>query len=93
MINAQHQKSSTFQTNAVNRSRQQNFVANVNYKHAFNTSGKELTADIDYGEYVSSALSSTATRYYKLDGTLLQPDYVLNGDQAGKLKLRTAKVE
>lgn len=93
VINAQHQKSSTFQTDATNRSKQQNFVANINYKHSFNTNGKELTADIDYGEYISNALSSTATRYYKLDGTLLQPDYILNGDQSGKLKLRTAKAD
>lgn len=93
VIDAGHQSASTFQTKALNDNGNNNLVANINFKHSFNTTGKELTADIDYGEYRSNAISSTATKYYKLNGSALQPDYLLNGNQDGKLTLKTAKVD
>lgn len=93
VLNAQRQKTSTFQTIATNNDHADNVVANINFKHAFNTNGKELTADIDYGEYNSASLSRVATRYYNLVGGSLQPDYILDGDQDGKLILRTAKID
>jgi iron complex outermembrane receptor protein len=93
VINDQKQSASTFQTKAQNNNNNHNAVGNINYKHSFNTTGKELTADIDYGEYNSGSLSSTATKYYQLNGSALQPDYILNGDQSGKLILRTGKID
>lgn len=93
VINAAHQAVSTFQTLAVNDGANRNTIANINFKHSFNTTGKELTADIDYGEYKNNALSNSGTKYFNLNGGSLQPDYVLLGDQTGKLKLRTAKVD
>ena len=93
VINNAHQSASTFQTAALNENDNNNTVANINFKHSFNTSGKELTADIDYGKYNSAALSTTGTKYYALNGSMLQPDYILNGDQTGKLTLQTAKID
>jgi hypothetical protein len=93
VINDQHQSNSTFQTLALNNSNNKNTVGNINFKHSFTKPGKELTADIDYGEYRSGALSTTSTKYYKLNGSSLQPDYILNGDQDGKLILKTAKLD
>ena len=66
-------------------------LANMNFKHTFDSTGKEITADVDYGEYNSTSLTQNATSYYKLDGTILQPDYILDGDQDGKLLFKTAK--
>ena len=93
VIDAQSKYASTFQTQAFDDAENKNTVANINFKHSFNTSGKELTADIDYGEYNNRSLSNTGTKYYKLNGTALQPDYILLGDQAGKLILKTAKAD
>jgi iron complex outermembrane receptor protein len=93
VMNDLHQSASTFQTQSFNNSDNWNMIANINYKHTFNTAGRELTADIDYGNYYSDVLSSNATSYYNLDGTPLQPNYRLDGDQAGKLTLRTARVD
>lgn len=83
----------TFKTTANNKNRNNNAVINLNFKHTFDSTGREITADIDYGFFNSSSLSSTATKYYKLDGTALQPDYVLNGDQDGKLRFITGKLD
>jgi iron complex outermembrane receptor protein len=93
VINGSHQPASTFETKALNNNANNNTVFNINFKHSFNTSGKELTADLDYGKYNSNALSINATRYYNLNGTMLQPDYILHGDQTGKLTLKTTKLD
>jgi iron complex outermembrane receptor protein len=87
------QPSFTFNTGAANNDYTKNGIANVNFKHKFDDKGKELTADVDYGEYRNNSLSTTSTKYYELNGTTHQPDYILNGDQAGKLSLKTAKAD
>ncbi len=93
VIDENKQPDYTFQTTATNNDHFRNMIGNINFKHTFDSTGKELTADVDYGVYNTSSLSSTATQYYNLDGTTMQPDYILNGDQDGKLILRTAKAD
>ena len=93
MIDPQKQESSTFNSYATNNDHANNVVANINFKHTFDSTGKELTADLDYGNYHSTSLTVNATKYYKLDGSSLQPDYILDGDQNGKLTFKTAKVD
>ncbi len=93
VLNLQKQATSTFNSLATNNDHANNLVANINFKHTFDSSGKELTADADYGVYDTKSLTVNATNYYKLDGTQLQPNYVLNGDQNGKLTFKTAKAD
>ncbi|HEY6977598.1 MAG TPA: TonB-dependent receptor [Chitinophagaceae bacterium] len=93
VIDNQKAPYSTFETLATNNDHFNNTVVNVNLKHTFDSTGRELTADVDYGVFNSASLSSTATKYFNLDGTMLQPDYILNGDQDGKLTLKTAKAD
>lgn len=83
----------TFKTFATNNDHFNNTVANINLKHSFDTAGRELTADFDYGIFNSASLSSTATKYFNLDGSMQQPDYILDGDQNGKLTFKTAKAD
>lgn len=93
VINPQKQATSTFRSHATNDDHGNNIVANVNFKHTFDSTGKELTADVDYGNYTSNSLSRNATSYYHLNGDPLQPDYILDGDQEGKLTFKTAKID
>ena len=93
VISPSKQKESTFLSRAKNNDHSDNIVANLNFKHSFDSSGKEISADLDYGIYHSRSLTLNATSYYKLDGTLLQPDYVLDGNQKGKLRFATGKVD
>jgi hypothetical protein len=92
VYNSQRNPSFTFKTQAGNNDHINNAVANINFKHTFSP-GKELTADADYGVFNSASLSSTATRYYNLNGSSQKPDYILNGDQDGNLTLQTAKID
>lgn len=91
VINNHKEQVSTFTSLATNDDHANNIVANVNLKHTIDTKGKEITADLDHGEYNSSSLTENSTSYYKLDGTTLQPNYILDGDQDGKLKFTTLK--
>ncbi len=93
VIDPQRQESSTFNSYATNNDHGNNLVGNINFKHDFDSTGRELTVDLDYGKYNSTSLTVNATKYYKLDGSSLQPDYVLDGDQKGKLNFRTAKAD
>lgn len=70
-----------------------NTVANVNLKQKLDTAGRELTADVDYGVFNNHALSRTASYFYNLNGTKRKEDDILDGDQNGKLTLKTAKVD
>ena len=93
VIDNQKQPSYTFQTHQKGTSGNNNTIGNINFKHTFDSTGKELTADIDYGVYHSNALSDNATQYYKLDGTTQQPAYILLGNQHGILTLKTGKAD
>jgi iron complex outermembrane receptor protein len=93
VINDQHQPYYTFKAYSTNNDHNNNLITNINFKHTFDSTGREITADADYGVYDSHSLSTTATQYFKLDGSQQQPDYKLNGDQGGKLTLKTAKVD
>jgi hypothetical protein len=93
VIDAQKQAASTFNSFATNNDHNNNWLVNVNFKHSFDSTGKELTADADYGVYNSTSLTVNATSYYKLDGSQLQPGYTLHGDQKGQLTFKTAKAD
>jgi hypothetical protein len=93
VIDAQHQAVYTFKTHDNGVSDADNAVGNINFKHTFDSTGKELTADVDYGVYNSTAVTNNSTAYFKLNGSPLQPTYILNGNQKGKLTLKTGKAD
>ena len=83
----------TFFTLGKEKNKNKNAVANFNLKHRLDSTGRELTADIDYGFFGRTALSRTASSFYNLTGTKFRDDDILDGDQQGELILRTAKVD
>jgi outer membrane receptor protein involved in Fe transport len=91
--NLQNQPDFRFQTIATDDNSSNNLVANINFKHKLNDKGRELTADVDYGVFNSDALARTASSFYQLNGTKKSEDDILDGDQDGKLTLKTAKVD
>lgn len=93
VIDPQHQPSSTFKSLASNNDHANNGLINVNLKHSIDSTGKEITVDVDFGKYKSSSLTRNATTYFKLNGDKLQPDYILDGDQDGTLSIKTAKFD
>lgn len=84
---------SRFITNTREKTRLNNVLGNVNYKYTFDSTGRELTADIDYGIFNNNSLSRFITGFYALDGTPNKPEYKLNGDQDGKITIATVKAD
>ena len=93
VIDENRQPKFNFNTQTKNRNENKNAVANFNIKHTFDSTGKELTADLDYGYFKADNTSRVATQYYQLNGSQLQPDYILDGLQDGKLRLATLKAD
>ncbi|MBB1285468.1 TonB-dependent receptor [Flavisolibacter sp. BT320] len=82
-----------FDTRGTNDDAFDNTVANINLKQKLDTTGKELTADVDYGVFNNSSLTRTASYFFNLNGDKRRADDILDGDQKGKLTLKTAKVD
>jgi iron complex outermembrane recepter protein len=76
-----------------NNDHSKNAVGNINFKHTFDSAGKELTADLDYGVFKSSSLTRTASSFYKMDGSPKGADDILDGNQQGDLSFRTGKLD
>jgi iron complex outermembrane recepter protein len=87
------QPDSRFLSIGTNNDRNENLVANINFKHRFDSTGKEITADLDYGTYSSISLTRTGSYFYELDGTKKSDDDILDGDQRGELSFKTGKID
>lgn len=93
VIDDMGQPSYTFKTRSNGSNGLNNSFGNINLKHTFDSSGKELTADVDYGVFNSNSFSTNNTDYYDLNGSSLKSPYILNGTQNGKLILQTNKAD
>ena len=91
--NAQNQPDFNFHSIGTNDDHFKNGVGNINFKHTFDSTGKELTADLDYGIFKSSSITRTASSFYNIDGSSKAEDDILDGDQQGDLRFKTAKVD
>jgi len=83
----------TFNTSTDNHNQNNNVVVNINFKRTLDSTGREITADVDYGLYSTLGTSINSTKYYQLNGSVLKPDYTLLGIQEGLLDFITAKAD
>jgi iron complex outermembrane recepter protein len=93
VIDADKNPESKFVTNAREKGRFRNVVGNINFKHSFDSTGKEITADADYGVFNNVNLSNFITGFYTLNDIPTEPEYRLNGDQRGRISLATVKAD
>lgn len=69
-----------------------NGFVNLNFKHAFNSSGKELTADIDYGTFDANSEQNIRNINAYPNGVLLS-DSKLATNQTGTIKVQSIKAD
>ncbi len=93
VLNNVKEPESRFITNNREKNKPRNILGNINYKYSFDSTGRELTADLDYGVFNNSVGSRFITGFYALDGTSNKPEYKLNGDQDGKINIATVKAD
>ncbi len=71
----------------------QNVSFNSNIKHAFDSSGKEFSADIDYAHYSRETSQVFTTDFFDAMGNSGAPSFILRGDLAGRLYLYSFKFD
>ncbi len=72
-----------------------NFSTNINMRHAIDTTGSEITADIDYIKYGSGTTTQVTNGYYDPSGSMLagsKPDTLL-GKLPQSVNIYSAKVD
>ena len=82
----------TTQTSITMDDQRQNGFANINFKHQLNDKGKEVTADIDYGEYTAATLQDISNINKYANGSLLSSD-LLNTNQNGNITVQSIKAD
>ncbi|HEY4651244.1 MAG TPA: TonB-dependent receptor [Pontibacter sp.] len=92
-LNSQGTVDSTFITNAVAGHDRRNQGINLNLKHTIDTTGREITADIDYIAYQNVDFQDFDTRTYTPEGNLKRSPDLLYGTLDGNLTIRSAKVD
>ncbi|HZY37784.1 MAG TPA: TonB-dependent receptor [Mucilaginibacter sp.] len=90
-LNNQLQDTSSFTTGAHNSTARSNNSVNINFKTIIDSTGRELTADLDYASFDRTDLQHYLTQYFNLENVQDQPPYVLFGDLTGNLSIRSVK--
>lgn len=93
VLDQSKQAASQFNTATTEKNRFNNVLGNINFKHTFDSTGKEITADADYGVYNNRSISNFITGFYSMTGTQIKPTYKLNGNQEGKITIATLKAD
>ena len=68
------------------------FTGNFNIKHSFDSTGKELNADIDFGSFTSRPLQDILVNNYSADGTSLSKSKQ-KSDQQSAITIRSVKAD
>jgi iron complex outermembrane receptor protein len=82
----------TTKTNILLDENRFNGFGNLNFKHAFNAGGRELTADLDFGKFYGKTIQDIENRNFEPDGTLSN-DAKLATNQTGDIDVKSIKAD
>jgi Outer membrane protein beta-barrel family/Carboxypeptidase regulatory-like domain/TonB-dependent Receptor Plug Domain len=88
-----HRPSSHFSTANNSPNHWDNYAANVNLRHTFDSTGRSLAVDADYASYPSSGIQDYTTRYFDTLGAATSPPQVLKGTLTGLTQIRSVKAD
>lgn len=87
-----HIDSTNLSTNLQN-DKMNNLGLNFNLRHTFDSTGKEITADLDYISYVQGADQLFVNDYYNPDGTIRKAENQLKGNLPSDIRIYSAKMD
>jgi len=93
VLDSLREQTSYFRTSNTSKNKPGNYAANINFKHTIDTTGQEITTDLDYAYYDSNSLQNYVTSYFHNDGSQLQPDDLLRDNQVGDLSIYSIKTD
>ena len=82
-----------FLSDAYNANETKNINTNFNYKHSFDSTGKELTVDLDQGYYKSNGTNFLTTRVFDAGNEQKGNPILLEGELPSVIKIYTAKAD
>ena len=83
----------TFLSEAYNANRQRNINTNFNYKHTFDSTGREISVDLDNGYYKNTGTNFLTTNILDPDSRQIGNTILLEGNLPSVIKINTAKVD
>ncbi|HEX6426816.1 MAG TPA: outer membrane beta-barrel protein, partial [Niastella sp.] len=84
---------SVLESNTINKNNFYNYSTNINYKHTFDSTGRELTADLDYIGYANSSKTTLLTNIYDNFGGNTLGSLTLVGDIPSLINIYSAKAD
>jgi outer membrane receptor protein involved in Fe transport len=81
----------TFVSDAYNANKQKNITTNFNYKHSFDSTGRELSVDLDQGYYQSTGTNLLTTNIFDPGEVQRGNTIFLEGNLPSTIKIYTAK--
>lgn len=91
LSDANHQPMSTMLSLTENKSHFNNFSTNFNYRHVFDTAGRELTVDLDYIGYRNTSNMLLTTEFYDASGQQSSDPLLLNGHLPSNINIYSIK--
>lgn len=82
-----------FRTSNRNTEHWYNYSLNGFYRYTFDSTGRELSVDIDYARYWSNATQRYTNHYTDKNDEAFIPDYLLLGELAGLTQIRSVKAD
>jgi iron complex outermembrane recepter protein len=70
-----------------------NISGNINFRHVFDSTGRELTADVDYSHYSSSSKQALGNYYFDADNIKTAPSDTLLGNIPSSITIYSAKAD
>ncbi|HEY6062156.1 MAG TPA: outer membrane beta-barrel family protein, partial [Chitinophagaceae bacterium] len=86
-----HQPSFSLVSLTENKLRFKNFSSNFNFRHVFDTTGRELTADFDYVYYDNTSNMLLTTNFYDGGGQQIADPLLLRGHLPSKISIYSIK--
>lgn len=82
-----------FITTGRHHNRYYNYSGNAYVRHVFDTTGRELSVDLDYAAFGNQSDQNFVTSYRTGDGDEYKPDYTLRSDLTGLTQIRSIKAD
>ncbi len=82
---------SVVQSNSLNERNSKNGSVNLNFRHIFDTTGKEMTVDLDYLKYAQDANMLLVGNYLFPDYSIKRPSSFLKGNLPSDVTIYSAK--
>jgi outer membrane receptor protein involved in Fe transport len=91
LSDANHQPTSEMVSLTENRIHFKNFSTNLNFRHVFDTTGRELTVDLDYIGYRNTSNMLLATEFYDASGQQTSDPLFLKGHLPSDIDIYSIK--